>query len=136
MSSKWLPILAGLALGLPAVAAAGSDTSASARQSGARATPGVMAVAPAHVARSTHRFRGTVTSSNTGHRWFNMRTTTNRRVRIHTNHTTHWDGCDWGDMRSGHHVDVRAYRSHHRWVAATMSNWHDWNDWHMGHMAR
>ena len=136
MSTKWLPVLAGLALGLPAVAAAGSHTPTPTRQPTAGATPAVMAVVPAHAARSTHRFRGTVTSSNAGRRWFNMRTTTNRRVRIHTNRTTHWDGCDWGDMRSGHHVDVRAYRSHHRWIATAMRNWHGWDDWHMRHMAR
>jgi hypothetical protein len=46
-------------------------------------------------------------------------------------------GCDherdWGDMRYGHHIDVRAYHSHGRWMASTMHDWHDdWDD--HGHM--
>ena len=54
-----------------------------------------------------------------------MHTTTNSSVRIYTSHATRWDDCDWGDMRSGHHIDVRAYHSHGHWMASTMHNWHD-----------
>ena len=58
-----------------------------------------------------------------------MRTTSQRRLRIHTNSGTRWDDCDWGDMGYGHHVDVRAYRSHGMWFASSMHNWHGPGDW-------
>ena len=65
-----------------------------------------------------------------------MHTTTNSSVRIYTSRATQWDDCDWGDMRSGHHIDVRAYHSHGHWMASTMHNWHDNDNWddhgHMG----
>ena len=58
-----------------------------------------------------------------------MHTTTNSSVRIYTSGAIQWDDCEWGDMRYGHHIDVRAYHSHGRWMASTMENWHDnWND--------
>ena len=66
-----------------------------------------------------------------------MRTTGNQRVRIYTSRGTHWDGCDWGDMSYGHHVDVHAYRGHGHWIAARVQNWnhwghHGWGDGHWG----
>ena len=94
----------------------------SAKQTASSATSG----APARAARTVHRFRGTVTATNRAHHWFRMRTTTNTSRRIYR--YTAWDDCDWGDMRYGHHVDVRAYRSHGRWVATRMQNWTDWDD--------
>ena len=57
-----------------------------------------------------------------------MRTTTHRNVRVHTTAGTWWDDCDWGAMRYGHHVDVRAHRHHHTWVASSVHNWHDRGD--------
>jgi hypothetical protein len=86
-----------------------------------------MATAPAAAmftagpaARQLHRFRGTVTSRSQAQRWLRMHTTTNSSVRIYTGGATRWDGCDWGDMRYGRHIDVRAYQSHGRWMASTM----------------
>ena len=72
--------------------------------------------------------RGGVTGRNQAHGWFRMHTTSNQRVRIWTTRSTHWDDCDWGDMSYGHHVDARAYRSHGRWMASAMDNWHDWDE--------
>ena len=91
------------------------------------------AAAPMATARRVYHFRGRVTSANRAHRWFTMRTTTNRSIRIYTSRRTYWDGCDWDDMGRGHHVDVHAYRSHGSWVASRMRNWHgSWDRmWHM-----
>ena len=38
-------------------------------------------------------------------------------------------------MGYGHHVDVNAYRSHGRWMAARMRNWNQWGNggWGNGH---
>lgn len=86
-------------------------------------------VVKAQAARSTHHFRGNVVSRNRSRRWFRMHTTTRRSLRIYTNQRTSWgEDCDWGDMR---YVDVRAYRSHGRWMASRMQNWDngDWGDW-------
>ena len=103
------------------------------------ATPAAAQSVPAQAARTMHRFRGQVTSRNRAQRWFSMHTTTNHAVRIHTTSGTHWDGCDWGDMSYGHHVDVRAYRSHGRWMASRMQDWGrtgsgGWDDWDHGGM--
>ena len=82
-------------------------------------------------AQATHRFRGTVRSVSRAHHWFRVHTTTNRSVRIYTTGSTRWSGCDWDDMSYGHHVDARAHRSHHHWVASMMHNWDDRDDWGM-----
>ena len=125
MTAKFLPAVVVVALGLGSAAtvSAGAPTAAQSRAANVTAGPS------AHAARAMHRFRGTVTARNQAHGWFRMHTTRNQRVRIWTTRSTHWDDCDWGDMSYGHHVDVRAYRSHGRWMASAMYNWHDWNDW-------
>jgi hypothetical protein len=69
----------------------------------------------ASAASRYHRFRGTVTSVRRG-RWFGMHTTTNRRVRIYVNGSTHWDGCDWDDMHRGYHMTCAP-------TAATVAGW-------------
>ena len=118
-----------VALGASAIAVATTGGRTSAQPA---AAPRVSAVTPsARFARTTHRFRGAVRQRNQSHHWFRMHTTTNRNVRIYTNRSTYWDDCDWGDMSYGHHIDVRAYRSQGRWMAARMQNWDDWDmgDW-------
>jgi hypothetical protein len=94
----------------------------------------------ARASRTTHHWRGRITSADRGDRWFRMHTTTNTTVRIYTNHGTRWDDCDWGDMRYGQYVDVHAYRSHGHWIATRMGNWHDHGNgddgWDDGHMMR
>ncbi|MHB1834406.1 MAG: hypothetical protein ACYCXW_05525 [Solirubrobacteraceae bacterium] len=99
------------------------------------AAPTATAVARADAARHLTRFRGTIVSRDRSHGWFQMRTTTNQRVRIYTNRGSHWHGCDWGSMGYGHHVDIHAYRSHGRWYASSIGNWNRWgNDgWGNGH---
>lgn len=121
-----LTLTAALGLSGPAWAEAAATTGQ--RHRAATAAPPAPATW-AHAARRTHRFRGTVTSANPAHRWFRMRTTTHRRLRIHTTNATWWDDCDWGSMGYGHHVDVRAYRNHGMWFASSMHNWHDQGDW-------
>ena len=76
-----------------------------------------------------HRFRGRVISASPAHHWLWMRTRSNQRVQIYTNHHTYWDDCGWGYMRNGYRLDVTAYRSHHRWMATHMQ---PWNGWMMG----
>lgn len=116
------------ALGLSATASA--EPAFAAGQPHRVATAGLPASGSwAHAASRTHRFRGTVTSANQAHRWFRMRTTSHRRLRIHTTNGTWWDDCDWGSMSYGHHVDVRAYHNHGMWFASSMHNWHDQGDW-------
>lgn len=100
---------AALLVGLPAITAAQAPT--------ARAA-----------ASHTHRFRGTVRHTSRRHHWFSMRTSTHHTVRVHTASGTWWDDCDWGAMRYGHHVDVRAHRHHHMWVASSVHNWQDNGD--------
>ena len=93
-------------------------------RAGALAMPMMVGyAAPATATRQWHHFRGSVTSANRAHRWFWMHTMTRRSVQIYTNHHTYWDNCGWGYMRTGHRVDVRAYRSHHHWIAGHMQRW-------------
>lgn len=87
------------------------------------------AATPAASTRHSHHFRGRVTSANQAHHWFWMRTLSAQHVQIYTNRYTDWGDCDWGYMRLGHRVDVRAYRGHHHWIAARMQSWND--DWMM-----
>jgi hypothetical protein len=54
------------------------------------------------------RFRGT---ADRAHGWVQVRTASNQTVRIYTNRGTHWDGCDWAQVHSGHQLDVYAYRN-------------------------
>jgi hypothetical protein len=121
-----------------ALTAGGASVAIAATGAGAQkqsTAPTATAVARAHAARHLTHFRATVTQRNQSHNWFQMRTTSNQRVRIYTSHGTHWAGCDWGDMGYGHHVDVHAYRSHGRWMASTMRNWNQWGNggWGNGH---
>lgn len=110
------------AASVPAVVAHGQQTPRGQR-------PDVVAASPTTVAHysasAAHRFRGSITSSSRAHHWFRMHTTTDRRVRIYTGNGTSWDGCDWDSMRSGHHVDVRAMRSHGHWRATHIQDWDD-----------
>jgi hypothetical protein len=84
---------------------------------------GSISLASAQTATYTHRFRGRVTSANRAHDWFWMRTMAGRSLQIYTNHSTYWDDCGWGYMRSGSRIDVRAYRRHHHWIAQHMQRW-------------
>lgn len=126
-------------LAATAIAVAQTGGSATHKQPVAPTANPTITTPGAYAARQSNRFRGQVTAANQSHRWFRMRTTTNRSVRISTNRTTNWDDCDWGDMDRGHRVDVRAHRSHGRWVASRMQDWHHQGDDYGdddGHMMR
>lgn len=86
----------------------------------------------ASAARSLHRFQGTITAYDRTHHWLRMRTTSHHTIQVYVNGSTHWDGCDWGDMHHGYGIQVRAYSSHHRWIASTMQAWHHAEHHHMG----
>ena len=130
MSAKRLAVALVVAVSLMAAATAlSAGPSTRPRQHAVATAPAATQGATAPAARQFHRFRGTVTSRNQTQRWFRMHTTTNSSVRIYTSRTTQWDDRDWGDMRYGNHIDVRAYHNHGRWMASTMQNWHDsWNN--------
>lgn len=87
-----------------------------------------------YAAYSWHHFRGSVVHRDSQHHWFRMHTLTGRYVTIYTTRHTAWYGCDWGDMRYGEHVRVRAYysTSRHHWVASLVRNWADWDHHMMG----
>lgn len=76
--------------------------------------------AAAHQLRGFH---GTVTRTDPGHHWLRIHTAGNRMMRFQTSHATHWNGCDWGEMRHGHAVSIHAYRSHGSWMATRISDW-------------
>ena len=97
----------------------------------ARPAASVAASSPpsAQAAARSHRFHGTVTAVRRGH-WVRLHIRAGRNVRIYATRGTRWSGCDWDDMRYGNHMDVRAYRSHGRWMASLMQRWH--GDWHDG----
>jgi hypothetical protein len=79
---------------------------------------------PTHnvTANMWHQFHGRISSRSRAGRWFGMYTASNHSVRIFTSGGTHWDGCDWGTMRHGYRVNVRAYGNHGRWMAARIRN--------------
>lgn len=125
-----LTSLLAIALAGTAIALGQNGGATTARQPAAAPASSTTTTAGAYAARQSHRFRGRVTSADRSQQWFRMRTTTSRSVRIDTNRGTRWNDCDWGDMQSGHYVDVRAHRSHGHWVASRMQNWHDRaHDW-------
>jgi len=137
MRARRTILAAALVAGLALTGTAVSQTHGSGTPTASTATARVSA----HAARSLHRFRGAVTTANSAHHWFRMRTSS-RSVRIHTGNATRWDGCDWDDMDPGHRVDVRAYRQHGAWIARSIQDWrggghggrHDGP--HPGHMMR
>lgn len=108
---------------------AAGGTAALAPTSGTRSRT---AAPSADTTRHYYNFHGTITSSSRGH-WFQMHTTSNRSLRIHTNRQTRWDHCGWADMSHGHHVSVSAYRSHGTWYVSRMQNWNDWDHGHWDH---
>lgn len=122
-------VLAAAMAMLVAVAAAQTFNSTSSHP--AVATSKAAVTTSAQAARQLHELRGTVTSVRRGH-WFSMHTTSGQSVRIYTSTGTHWQGCDWGDMHAGYHMDVHVYRSHGEWMAARMQAWHDDQGGHHG----
>ena len=69
-------------------------------------------------------FHGTVTRTDPSHHWLRIHTASNGMMRFQIRHATHWDGCNWGEMRYGHEISIRAYVSRGSWMAARISDWH------------
>ena len=114
-----------LAAALGASAIVFAHSSGAATHKSARVTLG-------QAAQPSHHFRCRVTAANQGQRWFSMRTTTHRDLRVYTDRGTRWGDCDWAEMHDGHYVDVHAYRAHGHWHATRMANWSHHGDSHDG----
>ena len=104
MSPKRLAIFVALVLAAVAVGALASHANGAA----------------AHHLRGFH---GTVTRTDPNHHWLRIHTASNGMMRFQTRHATQWNGCDWGEMRYGHAVSIRAYRSHGSWMATRINDW-------------
>ena len=125
MGQKTLALSVGLVL--VAAGCGQAQRSATGTQTVTVTTATRAATTPSHASASTQpaRFRGVVTVADRARGWVRVRIASSRSVRIYTSRGTSWAGCDWGQMRSGHRVDVRAYRANGAWIASTTRNWNN-----------
>ena len=80
-----------------------------------------------------HEFRGSVTGVSRSGSWFQLRTSQGSLVRVHVGPGTYWDDCNWGTIRPGQRIDVRANSRNGFWTAATVGAWYGNSNYSSGY---